>query len=128
MLRLAWYSAGVAAHLQASKLKTGELQEAVTYGITSLGWDEADAAQLEKLWRGHWAIENRVHYVRDVTMGEDQNSMRTRSAQQVLAALRNTLLSIMRLCGWNSIADALRHYGATVSNAFLLLTTPHHLL
>jgi predicted transposase YbfD/YdcC len=110
------------------KLSTGELSEAVTYGITSLGWQEADAAQLEKLWRGHWAIENRVHYVRDVSMGEDAGSIRTASAPQALAAMRNSLLSLMRVSGWDNMADALRHYGAHVHNAFSLVTCPVHLL
>ena len=50
---------------------TGEVSEEVTYGITSLSAQQANAAVLERLWRGHWTIENRVHYPRDVTLGED---------------------------------------------------------
>ena len=110
------------------KLSTGELSEAVTYGITSLGWQQADAEQLEKLWRGHWAIENRVHYVRDVSMGEDAGSIWSGSAPQALAAMRNSLLGLMRAQGWDNMADALRHYGAHVQNAFSLVTCPLHLL
>jgi predicted transposase YbfD/YdcC len=110
------------------KLSTGELSVAVTYGITSLGWHQADALQLEQLWRGHWSIENRVHYVRDVSMGEDAGSIRSGSAPQALAAMRNSLLGLMRLSGWENMADALRHYGAHVCNAFHLVTCPVHLL
>ena len=49
-------------------LKTGKHSVEVSYGLTNLGPDEAQAAELEALWRGHWTIENRKHYVRDVTM------------------------------------------------------------
>ncbi len=110
------------------KLSTGEISEEVTYGITSLGWGQAGAKELERLWRGHWTIENRVHYVRDVTMGEDQNQMHTGNAPQVLAALRNGIISLLRVSGWKSIAEALRHYSAAVSNALLLISSPLHSL
>lgn len=106
------------------KLSTGEISEEVTYGITSLGWEEATAEELERLWRGHWTIENRVHYVRDVTMGEDQNQMRAGNAPQVFAALRNGIISLLRVSGWKSIAEALRHYSASLSNALRLINSP----
>ena len=110
------------------KLSTGEISEEVTYGITSLGWEEATAEELERLWRGHWTIENRVHYVRDVTMREDQNQMRAGNAPQVLAALRNGIISLLRVSGWKSIAEALRHYNAALSNALHLINSPLHSL
>lgn len=110
------------------KVTTGEISEEVTYGITSLGWKEATAEELERLWRGHWTIENRVHYVRDVTMGEDQNQMHTGNAPQVLAALRNGIITLLRVSGWQSIAQALRHYSAAVSNALSLINSPLHSL
>ena len=105
-------------------LKTGEVSEEVTYGITSLGWQEAGAAQVEALWRGHWGIENRVHYVRDVTLGEDAGQIWVGHAPQVLAALRNGILSLLRSKGVTNIADALRHYGASVHRAFELIGIP----
>lgn len=74
------------------------------------------------------ALENRVHYVRDVTMGEDQNQMWTGNAPQVLAALRNGIVSLLRVSGWKSIAEALRHYSAAVSNALCLINSPLHSL
>lgn len=69
---------------------TGEVSEEVTYGITSLSARQANAAVLERLWRGHWAIENRVHYPRDVTLGEDAGQAYRGNTPQALAALRNT--------------------------------------
>jgi predicted transposase YbfD/YdcC len=56
-------------------VKTGKRSVEVSYAITSLAPNEAQAKQLEQLWRGHWTIENRKHYVRDVTMGGDCTTM-----------------------------------------------------
>jgi len=103
------------------RLKTGEVSAATTYGITSLPHTEVGAAGLEQLWRGHWTIENRVHYVRDVTMGEDANQTHTGNAPHVLAALRNAVLNLFRHHSWNNIADAFRHYNASVSRALALI-------
>ena len=104
-------------------LVTGEVQEETTYGITSLPPALVSAAQIEVLWRGHWAIEHKVHHVRDRTMGEDAGQIRKGSAPQALAALRNGLLRLLRAVGWTNIADALRHYGAYVDRALCLLST-----
>jgi len=60
------------------------------------------------LARGHWGIENRLHYVRDVTLGEDASRVRSGAAPQVLAALRNVVLTLLRASGATNIAAALR--------------------
>jgi predicted transposase YbfD/YdcC len=109
---------------QRVDLATGEIAEEVTYGLTSLPPTEASAAQMEALWRGHWTIENRVHYVRDVTWGEDAGQVRRGHAPQALAALRNGLLSLLRALGWTQIADAIRHYGAYAQRAIAVLSSP----
>lgn len=85
------------------------------HGITSLTFAEVSAAQIETLWRNHWTIENRKHYVRDVTFGEDRNQMHTGNAPQVLAALRNGLIDLWRSQGWTNLADAIRTYAASVA-------------
>lgn len=102
-------------------IKTGKHSVEVSYGLTNLGSDEARAAQLEVLWRGHWTIENRKHYVRDVTLGEDHGQAYCGSTAQALASLRNALIDLMRQHGWNNLADALRHYGASVPRVLTLL-------
>lgn len=102
-------------------LKTGKHSVEVSYGLTNLGFDEAQAAQLEALWRGHWTIENRKHYVRDVTLGEDHGQAYCGSTPQALASLRNALIDLMRQQGWNNIADALRHYGSAVPRVLALI-------
>ena len=102
-------------------IKTGKYSVEVSYGVTNLGPDEARAAQLEALWRGHWTIENRKHYVRDVTLGEDQGQAYCGSTAQALASLRNALIDLMRQRGWSNLADALRHYGASVPRVLALI-------
>lgn len=80
----------------------------IDYAITSASRDQADASQLLAWWRGHWGIENRCHYVRDVTFDEDASRIRMGDAPQNLAALRNAILSMLRLDGHTNIAAALR--------------------
>jgi len=103
------------------RVRTGEVEEEVTYGLTSLGPAAAGAAALEGFWRGHWSIENRVHYPRDVTFGEDAGQAHRGQTPHALAALRNALLAALRAAGWTSVADALRHYGASPNRALTLI-------
>jgi predicted transposase YbfD/YdcC len=92
--------------------RTAETRREVVYGITSLGPERATPAQLLQLWREHWHVENRLHYVRDVTFDEDRSQVRTGHAPQVMAALRNVAISLLRLCGADNIAAACRRYAA----------------
>ena len=70
--------------------------------------DQADAAQLLAWWRGHWGIENRSHYVRDVTLNEDACQICKGDAPQNLAALRNAIVSMLRLECHTNIAAGLQ--------------------
>ncbi len=90
--------------------RTRKTRGDVVYGITSLSAKEAGPAQLLQLCRGHWSIENRLHWVRDVTFDEDRSTVRSRSIPQVMAALRNTVIGILRLAGHRNIAAACRSY------------------
>jgi predicted transposase YbfD/YdcC len=80
------------------------------YAITSLTPAQASPAQLAAALRGHWAIEDRLHWVRDVIYGEDHSQARTASGPRVMATLRNLAISILRLAGATNIAAALRHH------------------
>jgi predicted transposase YbfD/YdcC len=102
-------------------VKTGEVSAKTTYGITSLQATDVSAAGLEVLWRGHWTIENRTHYVLDVTMGEDGCQVHAGKAPQVLSILRKAVLALLRAQEWSNIADGLRYYGASVSRALELI-------
>jgi hypothetical protein len=80
----------------------------VAYRITSLEPERADAQKLLALDRGHWGIENGLHHVRDVTLGEDACHVRSKNAPQVMAAARNLALGILRTLQFPSIAAAAR--------------------
>jgi len=92
-----------------------------SYYLTSLGSDQADAAQLGKLIRGHWGIENRSHWVRDNTFDEDRCQVHTGSAPQMLAALRNLAISLLRREGHTNIAKGLRWAAWDLARALRLL-------
>ncbi|MBI5032595.1 MAG: ISAs1 family transposase [Chloroflexi bacterium] len=102
-------------------VKTGEISRETRYGITSLRFVQASAQQLELLWRRHWTIENRDHYVRDVTLGEDACQVHTGHAAHALATFRNTILSLFRWKSWDNIASAVRYYAASVTRALGLI-------
>ena len=80
----------------------------IVYGITSLPPDLAGPAQLNHYQRRHWVVEDRLHWVRDVTFHEDASQMRTGTAPRALAALRNLAISVIRLAGRANIAHARR--------------------
>ncbi|MET0622160.1 MAG: ISAs1 family transposase [Pyrinomonadaceae bacterium] len=104
-------------HRMVTDKRTGETRREVVYGITSLAPEQASAAQLLRLWREHWHVENRLHWVRDVTFDEDRSQVRAGRAPQVMAALRNVAISVLRLCGAGNIAAACRRYAARPSLA-----------
>jgi len=81
----------------------------VRYAITSRR--AMSAEDLLSRVRGHWAIENKLHWVRDVTLDEDASQIRKGSAPEVMAALRNAVLGLLRQAGAKNIAAALRENG-----------------
>ena len=86
----------------------GETKVEVTYYITSAPPERAGAGELLRWVRGHWGIENQVHWVRDMDWDEDRSQVRTGAAPQVLAACRNLAQSLLRRPGCTNIAAALR--------------------
>ncbi len=104
--------------------RTGKYETEVTYGLTSLPAAWAGPDQLEQVWRGHWTIENRLHYVRDGTFGEDRCQVHTGTAAQALAAIRNAVISTLRFHGWSNLAAATRCYAAHPQRALHLFGAP----
>ena len=102
-----WPGAQQVCRMERTVTRRGKVSHEVAYAITSLG-PRIGPAPLLWLWRGHWRIENQLHYVRDVTFGEDASPVRTGAAPEVLAALRNTVLALLRHAGCTNIAAALR--------------------
>jgi predicted transposase YbfD/YdcC len=95
----------------------------VVYGITSLGTDRSTAKDLLGRVRGHWGIENGLHYVRDETLGEDRCRLRKGNGAQVLAAIRNAVVHLLKGIKATSSAAATRRFAAHPQEAFFLLFT-----
>jgi predicted transposase YbfD/YdcC len=91
------------------------------YAITNLRVHEARPAQLAAWIRRHWHIENRLHWVRDVTYDEDRSQIRTGAGPQVMAALRNAAIGALRAAGVTNIAAANRHHARDANRPLELL-------
>jgi len=100
---------------------TGEERVEVVYGVTSLRPERATPGHLLALVRGHWQIENKSHWVRDVTFDEDRSQVRCGNIPQVMAALRNTAIGLLRWAGHTNIAAACRRLAAQPVQALALI-------
>jgi len=93
-------------------------------------WDASDAAQRRRAAQltpelvaacGHWHIENKLHWVRDVTYLEDKSLVRTGNAPRVMASLRSLAISLLRLGGHSNNAAANRHHARDPQRTLKLL-------
>ncbi|MEW6663216.1 MAG: ISAs1 family transposase [Bacillota bacterium] len=103
------------------KIKTGEIEREVVFGVTSLSPQTANPEQLSELVRGHWSIENSLHYVRDFTFDEDRSQVRTNAGPRVMATLRNLTISLLRFNSFNNIAKGLRYISRDQNRALELI-------
>jgi hypothetical protein len=110
--------------LTRQRTRHGETTREVIDGITSLPENEPNAQRLLGLTREHWGIENRLHYVRDVTLGEDGCRVRKGSAPQVLAAVRNAVIHLLAGVEAASPAAAIRRLNNHPEEALALLDLP----
>jgi len=107
--------------IRRSVVEKGEERIEIVYGITSLPRKKADAKRLLELNRKHWSIENRLHYRRDVTLGEDASQVRVKGAPEALAALNGGILAIMDFLRVKNVAKQMRHYCAYPEEVLQLL-------
>jgi len=121
---LAWPGVAQVMRIERTWWERGKRHEAVRYGITSLPPAVADAQRLLALVRGHWQIENGLHYVKDVTLGEDRSLMRHGNGPSIMAMLRDTVVSVLHRAGWRTIAERLRFYSGDAPAALRLLGIP----
>ncbi len=98
----------------------------VAYGIASVGRDQANAAKLLSWQRDHWGIENKEHWVRDETFGEDRCRVRTGAAPQILAGIRNLAMNWLRSLNVDNIAQALRENAWQTNRLFAKLGRWNH--
>ena len=116
---LAWPGAAQVARIERIREISGKTSTETAYIVTSLTAAEAGPERLLALSRGHWAIENRLHYVRDVTFNEDR--CRVRSGARALAAIRNLVLYLIRSAGM-SVPEARENYREDRNQVIALVT------
>lgn len=93
----------------------------VSYGITSLAPEAADAALLRDYWRRHWAIENGLHWVKDTLLNEDACQVTAGGGAAALGFLRGALTALYRHSGFSSMATARRYACSTVERTLSLI-------
>lgn len=116
-----WPGLAQVFRLTRERTVKGQTTVEVVYGITSLPRNRAQASRLLALIRRHWGIENKLHYVRDVTLGEDACRVRKGSSPQVLASLRNAALHLLKRFNPTNVAAAIRHLAAKPWKAIRLV-------
>jgi predicted transposase YbfD/YdcC len=107
------------AQVRRTVTRKGKKTVEVVYLITSDR--NADPATLAAWVRGHREIENKLHWVRDVTYQEDKSLVRTGNAPRVMATLRSLAISLLRLDGHPNIAAANRHHARDPQRTLKLL-------
>lgn len=111
------------AQLRRTVTEKGTKTVEVVYLITSASHNAAPPQTLAGWVQGHWGIENRLHWIRDVTFDEDNSQVRTGHAPQVMATCRNHAISMLHITGWDNIAAGQRHYARHPDNAITLALT-----
>ncbi len=106
-------------------LKTGEQRQQTVYGISNLPLSKAPPLRMLTLNRDHWEIENRLHWRRDNTFGEDRCQTRCGAAPAILACLNSALLSLMDRLGVRNVARQVRFFDARIDQAVEALLSGH---
>jgi predicted transposase YbfD/YdcC len=107
--------------IRKTVIKKGEKTITIRYGMTNAPREKANAEQILKWRQNHWHIENRSHYRRDVTLGEDACQVRINKAPEVLAAINGGILALMDFLGIKNLAKQLKYYCAYPEEAIQLL-------
>ncbi len=116
---LGWPGAAQVARIERTREIGGKVSTETAYIVTSLTAAEAGPERLLALTRTHWAIENRLHYVRDVSFNEDR--CRVRSGARALAAIRNLALYLIRSAGM-AVPEARENYREDRAGVIALVT------
>jgi predicted transposase YbfD/YdcC len=111
------------AQLRRTVTRNGKKTIEVVYLITSASFADAPPAVLAGWVRAHWHIENRLHWIRDVTYDEDRSTVRIGQSPHVMASLRNAAITLLRLDGWTNIAAGHRHHSHNPDRAITCLLT-----
>jgi predicted transposase YbfD/YdcC len=98
------------AQVRRTVIRAGKKSVEVVYIITSTDAKSADPLTLATWVREHWHIENRLHWVRDVTFAEDASRVRTKAAPRIMATIRSLVIALLRTATCDNIAAARRHH------------------
>lgn len=112
-----WGEVGQVFRLQRERKTSEKSSVEVVYGLTTLGREHCSTERLFGLIRDHWAVENRLHGRRDVTLGEDRCGIRVPPVAQMLALLNSLILSLMDLHQVSNVARQLRRFSAHLEDA-----------
>jgi predicted transposase YbfD/YdcC len=107
---LAFPCAAQAMQITRRRKVKGTWSRETCHAVTSVGVTQASPGQLAAIIRGHWAIEDRLHWIRDLDFDEDRSQIRTGNLPRIMAALRNLVVTILRLAGSINIAATLRYH------------------
>jgi hypothetical protein len=118
---LDWPGVAQVGQIESVVEQDGKVSQETRYVITSAPRELADAGVLLTWARGHWSIENRSHYVRDVTLGEDASRIRKGCGPEIMAAFRNAAIGFLRATGATNIAETLRRNASQVGKLFTKL-------
>jgi predicted transposase YbfD/YdcC len=118
---LAWPHLAQVVRIERVWWERGKRHTAIRYALTSLPSELAGAERLLAQARGHWEIENGVHYVKDVTLGADRSTNRVGHGPSVMAMLRDTVVRVLHRAGWRTIAERLRFSSGNVRAALAVL-------
>jgi len=119
--QLVWPGLAQVCRLERTTSSRGQETQEVAYAITSLSPQRAGAAQLLAFWRGHWGIENRLHWVRDTHWYEDRCRVRNPRGAHNLASFRNVAINLFRLAKTPNLAAAIRRNAYRVDHLFATL-------
>jgi hypothetical protein len=97
-------------------VKSGKCRHEVAYGITSL-----EDAPILAFNRGHWEIENRLHWVRDVTFDEDRCQIRKGNGAHVMASIRNLVINLIRRLKFRYIPQGIRYFSTHMEDVLRIV-------
>jgi predicted transposase YbfD/YdcC len=121
---LTWPALAQVVRVERRWTERGATKRQVRYGITSLPPTIADADRLLALKRGHWQIENGLHYIKDEALGEDRSQLHLGAGPEVMACLRDAAVSLLHRAGIDRIAERLRHHSRHPDAVLALLGCP----
>ena len=118
-----WVGLARLVKVERTGTRAGKPYEQIAYYISSLN---LNAAQFAQGIRGHWGIENRLHWVKDVVLEEDSSRIRQGHAPANLSIIRSLAIAILRYNGYSSITTAMRMIGHNLEQIFLLIGKVAH--